>query len=158
MNNLKKLRTDKGLSQLELSHKSNIALSVISKIESGYSDIMQTRVCTVAALAKALDCTIERLYEEEKEHMLFTMLKNGEIIKWSKWSGKTYESGEPKEWNIPLTGWGYTSYNQETDEGEGFFFKEGEIQYKFEDILEYDEKIEDYTINRHTYNMKESCL
>lgn len=68
MNNLKKLRTDKGLSQLELSHKSGIALSVISKLETGFTDIMQTRLCTVAALAEALDCTVENLYKgDDKE-------------------------------------------------------------------------------------------
>lgn len=63
MNNLKKLRTSKGLSQLELSHKSGIALSVISKLETGFTDIMQTRLCTVAAIAEAFDCTVEDLYK-----------------------------------------------------------------------------------------------
>ncbi len=64
MNNLKKIRTEKGLSQLQLSHESGIALSVISKIESGFTDVMQTRVCTVAALAKALSCKIEDIINE----------------------------------------------------------------------------------------------
>lgn len=67
MNNLKKLRTAKCLSQLELSHKSGIALSVISKLETGFTDVMQTRVCTMAALAKALDCTIENLIGDEEK-------------------------------------------------------------------------------------------
>lgn len=67
MNTLKEIRKSKGLSQLELSHKSWIALSVISKLETGYTDIMQTRLCTVVALSKALGCTIENLIGDEEQ-------------------------------------------------------------------------------------------
>ena len=49
---LKKIRAAKNISQEELAHRSDITLSQIARIETGR---INTTVCTLVALAKALD-------------------------------------------------------------------------------------------------------
>jgi len=56
LNNLKKARKRKGVSQRELSAKSGVPQSHISKIENGAVDL---RVSSLIALARVLDLELE---------------------------------------------------------------------------------------------------
>lgn len=53
---LKKLRTRYGVSQLEMSERTGIARKTISRLENGHDD---PKLGTVLKMAEALDCTIE---------------------------------------------------------------------------------------------------
>ncbi len=61
---LKKIRTDSGLSRKELEEKSGVGWEVIKKYEIGARDINLARVDIVKALAEALNCTIEDLLDK----------------------------------------------------------------------------------------------
>lgn len=61
---LKKIRTDAGLSRKELEEKSGVGWEVIKKYEIGARDINLARVDIVKALAQALGCKIEDLLDE----------------------------------------------------------------------------------------------
>lgn len=56
LQNLKRLRIEKGLSQERLSLKSKISRATISKIESG--EEVEVKVSTLKALAQALECSV----------------------------------------------------------------------------------------------------
>jgi len=56
LQNLKRIRIEKGLSQEKLALKSNISRATISKIESG--EEAEVKVGTLKALAQALDCSV----------------------------------------------------------------------------------------------------
>lgn len=64
MNRLKEKRLEKGITQNELSITSEIKLTTIQKLESGYSDIMGAKVETIYKLSQALGTTIEALIKE----------------------------------------------------------------------------------------------
>lgn len=61
---LKKIRTDAGLSRKALEEKSGVGWEVIKKYEIGARDINLARVDIVKALAEALGCTIEDLLDK----------------------------------------------------------------------------------------------
>lgn len=61
---LKKIRTDAGLSRKQLEEKSGVGWEVIKKYEIGARDINLARVDIVKALAEALGCTIEDLLDK----------------------------------------------------------------------------------------------
>ena len=58
------LRRAAGLSQQDLSTKSEVKLSTIQKLESGANDLMGAKVGTVLALARALGTTVEDLVDQ----------------------------------------------------------------------------------------------
>lgn len=57
--NLRKIRKEKGLTQEELSYRSGLALSQIARIETGK---LNTSICTVSRLAKALEMSTKDLF------------------------------------------------------------------------------------------------
>lgn len=61
MNNLKRLRQEKGLTQIELSRLSGVNFRMIQHYEQGDKDIKKAAAETVFKLAKALDCNITDL-------------------------------------------------------------------------------------------------
>ena len=61
MNNLKRLRQEKRLTQIELSKLSGVNFRMIQHYEQGDKDIKKAAAETVVKLAKALDCDITDL-------------------------------------------------------------------------------------------------
>jgi transcriptional regulator with XRE-family HTH domain len=61
MSNLKKIREEKKLTQIQLSEKSGVNIRMISYYEQGVKDINKAQGLTLRALANALECTIEEL-------------------------------------------------------------------------------------------------
>lgn len=59
MNNLKRLRTEKGLTQSQLAEGAGTTLRMIQKYESGERDIQKAQVQTVHKMAQALECSVE---------------------------------------------------------------------------------------------------
>lgn len=64
MNNIKKIRTERGYSQSKLSELSGVNLRMIQHYEQGVKDINSTQAITVYNLAQALNCNIEDLLEK----------------------------------------------------------------------------------------------
>lgn len=62
---LQKVRTEKGMSQKELSEKSKVSLRSIQGYEQGLRNINGIHLKTLCDLAKALDCKIEDLLTDE---------------------------------------------------------------------------------------------
>jgi len=60
--NLRKLRTKKGLSQEKLARLADISLNTLTKIESGFAK--KPTIQTVVKLAKALDVSLDELVKE----------------------------------------------------------------------------------------------
>ena len=58
MNNLKKMRTEKGMSQSELAEASGVSVRMIQHYEQGFRDINQAEALTVLRLADALGCEV----------------------------------------------------------------------------------------------------
>ena len=56
LQNLKRIRIEKGFSQEKLALKSRISRATISKIESG--EEVEVKVSTLKALAQALECSV----------------------------------------------------------------------------------------------------
>lgn len=65
--NLKRLRSEAGISQSKLSELSGVNLQMIQKYEQGVKDINKAQGETLYKLAQALDCTIEDLLKKEAE-------------------------------------------------------------------------------------------
>lgn len=61
MNNLKRLRQEKRLTQIELSRLSGVNFRMIQHYEQGDKDLNRAAVETVIRLARALDCNITDL-------------------------------------------------------------------------------------------------
>lgn len=59
MNNLKRLRTEKGLTQAQLAESAGTIQRMIQKYESGERDLQKAQVQTVHKMAQALGCSIE---------------------------------------------------------------------------------------------------
>ncbi|MBL4651543.1 MAG: helix-turn-helix transcriptional regulator [Flavobacteriales bacterium] len=59
--NLKRLRNEAGITQEELSYRSELALSQIARIETGK---INTTICTVYTIAKALEVNAGKLFIE----------------------------------------------------------------------------------------------
>lgn len=64
MNNLKKLRTDKGLTQKELAERSGVKLGTLQKYESGERNIRKATIELGIALAEALSCNVPDLIDK----------------------------------------------------------------------------------------------
>lgn len=66
MNNLKRIRKELGLTQSQLSKKTQISLRTIQEYEQERLDINGASGITLYKLAKALECNIEDLLDLEK--------------------------------------------------------------------------------------------
>lgn len=64
MSNLKRLRTNKNITQAQLSELSGVSVRVIQNYEQGIRDINKAQANTVLILAKALGCTIEEILNQ----------------------------------------------------------------------------------------------
>lgn len=67
MNKLKAQRTALNLSQSQLANKAGVSLAMIQKYEQGVKDINKAQGGTLLKIARALNCTIEELLEDEHE-------------------------------------------------------------------------------------------
>lgn len=61
--NLKRLRSEAGISQSKLSELSGVNLQMIQKYEQGVKDINKAQGETLYKLAQALKCNVEDLLE-----------------------------------------------------------------------------------------------
>lgn len=66
MTNLKRIRTDKQISRIELSEKSGVNLRMIQYYEQGFKDINKAQVITLYYIAQVLECEIEDLLNLEE--------------------------------------------------------------------------------------------
>lgn len=69
MNNLKRLRTEKGLTQAQLAESAGTSQRMIQKYESGERDIQKAQVQTVHKMAQTLECTMEDIVKEWEDSM-----------------------------------------------------------------------------------------
>ena len=63
MSNLKRIRTEYGITQGQLAIKSHVKLRTIRAYEQGYRDINKATYENLKALARVLCCKIEDLLE-----------------------------------------------------------------------------------------------
>lgn len=61
MSNLKRIREEKNITQVQLAEKSGVNIRMISYYEQGFKDINKAQGLTLRALANALECNIEEL-------------------------------------------------------------------------------------------------
>lgn len=66
MNNLKRLRTEKGLTQSQLAESVGTTQVMIHKYESGERDLQKTQVQTVYKMAQVLGCSVEDIIKQNK--------------------------------------------------------------------------------------------
>lgn len=64
MRKLKKMRTNKGYTQKQLSEYSGISIRVIQDYEQGHLYINNAKADSLRSIAKVLECHIEDLLEE----------------------------------------------------------------------------------------------
>ena len=67
MSNLKRIRTEVGISRAELAEKTGVKLTAIRDYEQNHKPINNAAAISVHRLAQALDCTVEDLLEIETE-------------------------------------------------------------------------------------------
>lgn len=65
MNNLKRIREERGLSQTKLAEESGVNIRMIQHYEQGVKDLNRAQAITVHRLAQALECKVEDLLETE---------------------------------------------------------------------------------------------
>lgn len=63
MNNLKRIREEKALTQAKLSEISGVNLQMIQKYEMGVKDINKAQGLTLYKLSQVLECKIEDILE-----------------------------------------------------------------------------------------------
>lgn len=61
MNKIKKIRTEKQLTQQELADKAGINIRLVQRLEKEEVSIMESRVKTIKAIADALNLKIDNL-------------------------------------------------------------------------------------------------
>lgn len=64
--NLKRLRSEAGISQSKLSELSGVNLQMIQKYEQGVKDINKAQADTLYKLAQVLNCKVEDLLNIEE--------------------------------------------------------------------------------------------
>lgn len=64
MNKLKAARTNKGITQKQLSELAAVPIKTLQKYESGERDILKAEVGAVIRIAKILEVNIEDLVEQ----------------------------------------------------------------------------------------------
>lgn len=69
MNNLQRIRKEKGLSQSQLATLSNVSIRLIQTCEQGNRDINKAQADNLYKLANALNCAMEDLLEIDKIDM-----------------------------------------------------------------------------------------
>lgn len=67
MSNLKRIREEKNLTQLQLSEISGVNLRTLQYYEQGYKDINKAQGITLHNIAQALKCNIEDLLDIKKD-------------------------------------------------------------------------------------------
>ena len=65
MTNLKKIRTETGISRAELAEKTGVKLTAIRDYEQNHKPINNAAAISVYKIAVALDCKVEDLLEHE---------------------------------------------------------------------------------------------
>lgn len=65
MTNLKRIRTEVGISRAELAEKTGVKLTAIRDYEQNHKPINNAAAISVYRLAVALDCKVEDLLEHE---------------------------------------------------------------------------------------------
>lgn len=73
MSKLQEQRIKKGITQLELSNKTDISKRTIEAYESGYHKIDGAKLKTLLKLCEVLECGLEDLVENDS---LIEMIKN----------------------------------------------------------------------------------
>lgn len=63
---LKDVRTSKGMTQKQLAEKSHVKLRMIQHYEQGQKDIDHARIGTLCALAKALECKLPDILNDDQ--------------------------------------------------------------------------------------------
>lgn len=63
MTNLKRIRTESGLTQNQLARESGVSIRMIQHYEQGIKDINVAGALTVYKLSQALNCKVEDLLE-----------------------------------------------------------------------------------------------
>ena len=63
MNNLKRIRESKGLTQKALADRAGVSIRIIQYYEQGYRDINRAEAMTVYKISKALDCHMEEILQ-----------------------------------------------------------------------------------------------
>lgn len=63
---LKMIRTSKGLTRLELSNKSGVAVQTIQALEDGLTEPRNAKLSTLLALCFALNIKLSKLFPHEK--------------------------------------------------------------------------------------------
>jgi transcriptional regulator with XRE-family HTH domain len=63
VSNLKRIRTEAGISRAELSEKTGVKLTAIRDYEQNHKPINNAAAISVYNLAQALDCKVEDLLE-----------------------------------------------------------------------------------------------
>lgn len=66
MTNLKKNRTQAGISQAELANQSGVNIRMIQHYEQGFKDINKAQGDTLYKLAQALNTSIEEILETDQ--------------------------------------------------------------------------------------------
>ena len=64
MTNLKRIRKESGVTQLQLAEASGVNVRMIQHYEQGVKDINVAGALTVYKIAQALNCTVEDLLEK----------------------------------------------------------------------------------------------
>ena len=67
MTNLKRIRTEVGISRAELAEKTGVKLTAIRDYEQDHKPINNAAAISVYRLARALDCTVEDLLEKTED-------------------------------------------------------------------------------------------
>ena len=67
MTNLKKIRTESGLSRAELAEKTGLKLTAIRDYEQNHKPINAAAALSVYKIAVVLDCKVEDLLQFEEE-------------------------------------------------------------------------------------------
>lgn len=78
MSKLQEKRLLNGLSQWQLSIKTNIPIGTIQKYENGYTPIDGAKIKTLALLAQALNCKITDIIEDQET--IEICIKNGSLV------------------------------------------------------------------------------
>jgi len=66
MNNLQRIRKERGMSQSQLAEASGANLRMIQYYEQGAKDINRAEAHTVWKLSQALQCNMEDILEDER--------------------------------------------------------------------------------------------
>ncbi len=75
-NSIRKLRIQKGISQIELARAIDVSQAHMSNIENGYTGIS---LWTAVKISRALDCSIDSFADEERKDAQAAQASEGKI-------------------------------------------------------------------------------